>query len=432
MPTFFCPACFAEIDPVCRTCPVCGADVAAWRNRPYRERLLQALKHPLADVRLTAIEVLGRLRAPDAAEALAACARHYPNDPVQGIAVIRALRRLPPSPGWTAAVRDLEEHPVAAVARAAAQLASYGPMTEPTHDPGSFRALVDDYAGHAVAVETVADMGAAAIPSLRHYLEEGPQVNPQGRLFAVDMLARLDNAEAIAGLRAVLRTTPLSTLSTNQQSAEYQVKNAALCYLAERDYSERDSDVAYAVRVERLPGAIGAAGRLGLVVLATDLAKMLRDDVLEHVAGEALIKLGKAGAAAVIAALPPLFKSATDNTRVRLALVRSLLVLWQLQFPLSTELARMSIGAHPYVAAAAALFAAPDEAEVQWLVRGGVSSLARLAGACRERLQDPGCSPWLATAAEAVLRRNQEPDIYGNTHTLSPSAARWLVGLIPR
>jgi hypothetical protein len=430
MPTFFCPSCFAGIDPATRICPACGADVAAWRGRAYPERLVHALLHPLADVRMTAIDALGRLRAPGAAWALADCAMRHPRDPVQGMAIIHALERLPRDAAWLAAVRSLREHPVAAVARAAAGLAeNAGETPAPGDDPAAFRALIDDYADHAAAIERLAGMGEGAIRPLRRYLREGPQANPQGRLFAVDMLARLRSAEATAGLREVLRGTPLRELPASQRDAEYQVRDAALRHLVGRDYPERDADVACALQSERLPGAVAAAGRLGLAALAPDLVRMLGDDVLEGAADEALLALGEAAVAAILAALPALLDAERDNARARLALVRTLLVLWRLHAMLPPEPAREARRRHPFVAAAAALFEPPGQDGAGRLLDGAAGDLAGLANACRERLRHPAYGPWLSPAAAALLRRAVEPDIYGNARPLSRESARWLAGL---
>ena len=426
MTTFFCPACFTEIDPAATRCPACGANVQAWRDRSYAERLLQALHHPLADVRMVAIDTLGRLRVPDAAAALADCAMRHPHDPVQGVAILRTLEQQPRDPAWTAAMRTLCDHPVAAVARDATRALAPAPPRAPATAAAGFRALIDDYANHADATEALAALGGAAIAPLRRYLDEGPQVNPHGRLFAVDMLARLSSAEATEGLRRVLRGTRLHDLPANRHEAEYQVKDATLRHLTARDYSDRDDDIAYALRSERLPAAVAAVGARGLSVLASELAQLLDDDVLAQAASDALVQLGEAGSAALQSALPTLFAGERDNLRARLALLRALLALWRLHTAPAPALLDAAAAAHPFVTAASALFQPPNGSHARQLLLGAVSSLPTLPDACRQRLDAPDYAPWRAAAAVALRDHPQQPDLYGNLHPLPREACRWL------
>lgn len=151
MPTFFCPSCFAEIDAARSTCTQCSADVQAGRDRAYPQRLLHALKHPLSDIRMTAIEALAKLQPECAAMAFADCALEHPRDPVQGVAILRALERLPRNPAWAAAVSRLVDHPAAVVGRGAQTLLDSVPagMVGGSLSPDHLRALIDDYAGPA-------------------------------------------------------------------------------------------------------------------------------------------------------------------------------------------------------------------------------------------------------------------------------------------
>ena len=119
--TYFCPRCFAVIGADEQRCPQCGADLAEEQARPYGERLVQALGHPLAEVRMAAITALGLRVEPAAAAALAACALAAPVDLVQGLAVIESLRRLPAGDERRAALTRLTKHPAHAVAFAAAR-----------------------------------------------------------------------------------------------------------------------------------------------------------------------------------------------------------------------------------------------------------------------------------------------------------------------
>ncbi|TAM60053.1 MAG: HEAT repeat domain-containing protein [Rhodanobacter sp.] len=122
MTTFFCPHCFAEIEPTSLVCPLCGIDIVQWRAHPYKKRLVHALGHPLADVRMISIEALGRLGDPDAAMPLVQCALARPVDVTQGLAIVSALATLRRDESWADAVRLLRDHPARAVARAATEL----------------------------------------------------------------------------------------------------------------------------------------------------------------------------------------------------------------------------------------------------------------------------------------------------------------------
>jgi len=77
-PKQICLACFQLIPPEERVCPYCGADLAALSAHDYRSKLLHALFHPSADVRMRVIFVLGWLGEPEVAKDLAACALRNP------------------------------------------------------------------------------------------------------------------------------------------------------------------------------------------------------------------------------------------------------------------------------------------------------------------------------------------------------------------
>jgi hypothetical protein len=393
---------------------------------------MHALGHPLAEVRMSAIEALGRLAEPLAAGPLAQCALTHAQDVTQGMAVIRSLAALHHDASWRMAVISLMQHPARAVAAAATELLAHA--IEPTRTPPSpnvasqVRSSIDDFANHGDATELIMALGEGAVTPLRGYLREGAQVIPQGRLFAASMLARLQSAQAREGLREVLHGTRLHDLPLAWQDAEYQVKDSAIRLLLMRIYPERLTDVIYAVTKERLPSAIARVGELGLSSLAPALVGMLEDDVLERAAGHSLKALGMSGQAAILRALPALFENAQSRVRGRLALIRALLLLDDgLHTPLPLWPVN-SIGkdAHPAVQAAVALFAGePGSESMKTLVRGALSDCPSLASACRERLVDQGLA--FVTAALEALRRNAEPDIYGNQHSLGRTATRWLV-----
>lgn len=435
MTTFFCPSCFAEIEQALQCCPFCSVDIAQWRAHPYSERLMHALGHPLADVRMISVEALGRLGESAAAMPLAQCALAHPVDVTQGIAIVNALARLRRDGSWEGAVRSLCDHPARAVARAAMELhalnnAATISASDPPDMDAQVRALIDDLSNHVKATEHIMALGARAIVSLCRYLREGAQIIPQGRLFAVSMLARLHAPMARKGLRDVLHDTRLRDLPINQREAEYQVKDAVIRHLITCDYPERLTDAAYATSEERLPSAVARAGQLGLSSLAPMLVAMLEDDVLERAAGCSLQTLGTQGQTAILCALPALFDDSESRARSRLTAIRALLLLHQLHSSLpSWAVRRAHADAHPGVRAVGALFAGQPNREIAAeLVRGALSDCPALALACREQLAGRGLE--FVVAALDTLNRNAEPDIYGNLHPLRSEAIRWLVSEI--
>ena len=91
--------------------------------RVYRDKLLAALNHPLADVRLRAIIALGWRGEGETAQALAQCALHHPVDVVEGLQVIESLRGMRDTAARRSALRILaERHPARAVRLRAAEL----------------------------------------------------------------------------------------------------------------------------------------------------------------------------------------------------------------------------------------------------------------------------------------------------------------------
>jgi len=90
----FCLACFIPLAQEADTCPVCGARMAELSERSYREKLVHALLHPLADIRMRAIIALGWRGEPETAETLVACALRHPLDVVQGLEIVNSLDQM--------------------------------------------------------------------------------------------------------------------------------------------------------------------------------------------------------------------------------------------------------------------------------------------------------------------------------------------------
>jgi len=60
---FFCPNCFAEIEERIVHCPCCGYATAEYDYLPHKEKLIiNALRHPIRENRMMAIQLLGDLK----------------------------------------------------------------------------------------------------------------------------------------------------------------------------------------------------------------------------------------------------------------------------------------------------------------------------------------------------------------------------------
>lgn len=90
-PQQFCLHCFAMFPTADNICPNCGVDVSKFDQKGYFERLLNALRHPLADCRMRAVVVLGLLGNAQSADALVECALRHPTDVPEGLEVVRSL-----------------------------------------------------------------------------------------------------------------------------------------------------------------------------------------------------------------------------------------------------------------------------------------------------------------------------------------------------
>lgn len=122
-PTYFCPNCYSEVGRETATCRHCGYDMAQWTtDTSYVQKLLNALRHPVAMARMGSIITLGNLALPEAAGPLAQCIFDYPEDTWQAMEVFRSLERIPDGPEKTAALQRLASHPSRVVRQEAENL----------------------------------------------------------------------------------------------------------------------------------------------------------------------------------------------------------------------------------------------------------------------------------------------------------------------
>lgn len=89
-----CQSCFQLISVEAQICPNCGADIEALSARDYADKLIAALHHPLADVRIRAIIALGWRGEANAVRPLLELAFRHPVDVVEGLSVVESLKNL--------------------------------------------------------------------------------------------------------------------------------------------------------------------------------------------------------------------------------------------------------------------------------------------------------------------------------------------------
>lgn len=112
----YCPICAEPVASDAIICPRCGSNIQEWEHKTYTEKLIQALKHPLADIRMRAIIVLGMRRDQAAEQALVDCALFYSGDVIQALEIVHTLylMREGEETSWALAVLA-ERHPVRSV-----------------------------------------------------------------------------------------------------------------------------------------------------------------------------------------------------------------------------------------------------------------------------------------------------------------------------
>ena len=109
---YFCPSCFGMIDEHELTCPFCHTDINLWeREHGYLQKLVNALRHPVHDVRMAAVTVLAEFRDPTTAGALVDCAFKHPGDVELLKSMMAALNLIPECNEMETAFHRLTYHP---------------------------------------------------------------------------------------------------------------------------------------------------------------------------------------------------------------------------------------------------------------------------------------------------------------------------------
>jgi len=60
---FYCPTCWKEINRDTVKCPHCRYDLAAYAALSYEDKLIYALRHPIRENRMMAIQLLGEMQS---------------------------------------------------------------------------------------------------------------------------------------------------------------------------------------------------------------------------------------------------------------------------------------------------------------------------------------------------------------------------------
>jgi HEAT repeat protein len=63
MAAYFCPDCWKEIDECTTVCPHCKYDISEYGNLSYEGKLICALRHPIRENRMMAIQLLGEMHS---------------------------------------------------------------------------------------------------------------------------------------------------------------------------------------------------------------------------------------------------------------------------------------------------------------------------------------------------------------------------------
>jgi len=128
MQQYFCPKCFRMMSIEQEICSACKAPVAAMSAREYTEKLIGALEHPLADVRMRVIIAMGMRGDAEFARRLADCALRHPIDVIEGLEVVTRLRKMQQGESRQKALQTLVKgHPAAVVRNAARSALAFQP-----------------------------------------------------------------------------------------------------------------------------------------------------------------------------------------------------------------------------------------------------------------------------------------------------------------
>jgi len=119
--TFFCPSCWRELSTEQRDCPYCGYDLSSYHSLEYEEKLLLAMRHPVAEYRYLAVQNLGMLGSERALPIFAEILRQEKADIYLIYQILQALSHIA-GPSSEQLLREATSHPYPLVRRKARDL----------------------------------------------------------------------------------------------------------------------------------------------------------------------------------------------------------------------------------------------------------------------------------------------------------------------
>jgi HEAT repeat protein len=132
--TVLCPACWRVVPAAATQCPHCHADIAQLHEREFREKLLAALSHPIADTVIRAAVALAARHDPEASRAIETAMRRFPNEPHVLAGLLSALIVVADDDARRIALNALG-HRSFIVRQAAAQVLEHTGRPEPETKP---------------------------------------------------------------------------------------------------------------------------------------------------------------------------------------------------------------------------------------------------------------------------------------------------------
>jgi len=128
MLTFYCPSCWKKIRSDDAICPNCGHDLSDFSSRPYEEKLLLALHHPVPDSRMVAIQTLGDLHSQRALPEFEKILENLEEDVYTLRETLIAISKIP-GEGSRALLHEASRHPYNVVRYKARELLNKWKMT---------------------------------------------------------------------------------------------------------------------------------------------------------------------------------------------------------------------------------------------------------------------------------------------------------------
>ena len=125
----FCQNCYARIPIDAAICPHCHTSLRDWQEKTYADCLIDALQHPLSEVRMRAIIALGWRGECVAEKPLVDCALRHPIDVIEGLEIVNSLCLIRDSGSDDTALRHLSlYHAARAVRTMAAEILREFPL----------------------------------------------------------------------------------------------------------------------------------------------------------------------------------------------------------------------------------------------------------------------------------------------------------------